>query len=200
MMAEVLPPGVQHREKADLGAEMLRDRQRWCATSRRPRGTGSCRRVPGVLERDRGDLVGNGEDDMEILRVEKLRPPSLDPFARGRATGTWGSCANGSCCKRSVVRHSGRTARHGLRAPTFGSARWQSSLRVVRSIARPSAALARQHRSDGIYPPLPDLSGPRAGRQKCSGAGGEEALGIGRGSSSSGLVAAQTLLVAIRRY
>ena len=39
-----------------------------------------------------------------------------------------------------------------------------------------------------------------AGRQKCSGAGGEEGLAIGRGSSSSGLVAAQTLLVAIRRY
>ncbi|KRQ02892.1 hypothetical protein AOQ71_34365 [Bradyrhizobium manausense] len=44
----------------------------------------------------------------------------------GRATDTWGNCGNGSCCKRSVVHHSGRTVRHGLRALKFGSARWQS--------------------------------------------------------------------------
>ena len=37
----------------------------------------------GILEGNRGDLVGNGEDDMEILRIEKLLPPSLDPFRSG---------------------------------------------------------------------------------------------------------------------
>src|SRR6476469_11046123 len=82
MMAEVLPPGVKHREKPDLRTEMP------------PIGSDGPQRLggrvkqdlvdrAGILERNRGDLVGNGEDDMEILRVEKLGPPSLDPFRPG---------------------------------------------------------------------------------------------------------------------
>ena len=82
MMAEVLPPGVKHREKPDLRTEMS------------PLGSNGSQSLggrveqdivdrAGILEGDRGDLVGNGEDNMEILRVEKLRPPSLDPFRPG---------------------------------------------------------------------------------------------------------------------
>jgi hypothetical protein len=47
-----------------------------------------------ILEGDRGDLIRNGEDDMEILRIEQLFPPSLDPFrsreplALGATAGT----------------------------------------------------------------------------------------------------------------
>src|SRR5450756_3255699 len=78
----VLTPGVKHREKPDLRAEMSRI------------GSDGAQRLGGRLEQDlvdragilegnRGDLVGNGEDDMEILRVEKLLPPSLDPFCSG---------------------------------------------------------------------------------------------------------------------
>src|SRR5262249_60842047 len=40
----------------------------------------------------------------------------------------------------------------------------------------------------------------RTGAQKCCGGVGFGSTGIGRGSRSSGLDAAQTLLVAIRRY
>lgn len=32
------------------------------------------------LEDDRGELVRNGENNMEILRIEKRRPSGLDPF------------------------------------------------------------------------------------------------------------------------
>ena len=80
MMAEVLPPGVKHREKPDLRAEMP------------PIGSDGPQRLggrveqdlvdrAGILEGNRGDLVGNGEDDMEILRIEKLlvRLRSIDP-------------------------------------------------------------------------------------------------------------------------
>ena len=82
MIAEILTPGVKHSEKPDLRAEMS------------PIGSdgtqclGRCVEQDlvdraGILEGDRGDLVGNGEDDMEILRIEKLFPPSLDPFRSG---------------------------------------------------------------------------------------------------------------------
>jgi hypothetical protein len=83
MMAEVLPPGVKHREKPDLRAQMS------------PIGSDGAQRLggrveqdlvdrAGILEGNRGDLVGNSEDDMEILRIEKLFPPSLDPFRSGK--------------------------------------------------------------------------------------------------------------------
>ena len=82
MIAEILTPGVKHREEPDLRAEMS------------PIGSDGAQRLggrveqylvdrAGILEGNLGDLVGNGEDDMEILRVEKLLPPSLDPFRSG---------------------------------------------------------------------------------------------------------------------
>ena len=69
MIAEILPPGVKHREKPDLRAEMS------------PIGSDGTQRLggcveqnlvdrAGILEGNRGDLVRNGEDDMEILRIE----------------------------------------------------------------------------------------------------------------------------------
>ena len=93
MIAEGLTPGVKYREKPDLRAEMSRI------------GSDGAQRLGGRLEQDLvdragilegnlGDLVGNGEDDMEILSIEKLLPPSLDPFrsreplALGATAGT----------------------------------------------------------------------------------------------------------------
>jgi len=80
--AEILTPGVKHSEKPDLGAEMS------------PIGGDGAQRLgggmeqdlvdrAGILEGNRGDLIGNREDDMEILGLEKLFPPSLDPFRSG---------------------------------------------------------------------------------------------------------------------
>ena len=40
MMVQVLAPGMEHGDEADLGAEVLRDRRRSCAASRPPSGTG----------------------------------------------------------------------------------------------------------------------------------------------------------------
>ena len=82
MKAEILTPSVKHSEKPDLRAEMS------------PIGSNGAQRLgscveqdlvdrAGILEGNRGDLIGNGEDDMEILRIEKLLPPSLDPFRSG---------------------------------------------------------------------------------------------------------------------
>jgi hypothetical protein len=82
MVAEILTPSVKHREEPDLRAEMS------------PIGSDGAQRLGGRLEQDlvgcagilegnRCDLVGNGEDDMEILRIEKFPPPSLDPFRSG---------------------------------------------------------------------------------------------------------------------
>jgi hypothetical protein len=73
---------VQHREKPDLCAEMSR------IGSDGAQRLGGCVEQDlvdsaGILEGNRGDLVGNGEDDMEILGIEKLLPPSLDPFRSG---------------------------------------------------------------------------------------------------------------------
>src|SRR6202043_2551019 len=82
MIAEGLTPGVKHREKPDLRAEMSRI------------GSDGAQRLGGRLEQDLvdragilegnlGDLVGNGEDDMEIVGSEAPPPPSLDPFRSG---------------------------------------------------------------------------------------------------------------------
>ena len=93
MIAEILTPGVKHSEKPDLRAEIS------------PIGSDGAQRLggcveqnlvdlAGILEGNRGDLIGNSEDDMEVLRIEKLLPPSLDPFrsgeplALGAITGT----------------------------------------------------------------------------------------------------------------
>jgi hypothetical protein len=82
VVAEILSPSVKHREKTDLGAEMpaiggdgaqrLGGRVKQDSVDR-----------AGILEGDRGDLVGNGEDDVEILRIEKLFLACLDPFCPG---------------------------------------------------------------------------------------------------------------------
>ena len=87
VMGQGLSPGVQHRQKADLRAEML--------------GVGGdgaqcLRRRPEqdvvdhglVLERDHLDLGRHGEHDVEIRHVEQLRLAVLQPFAPARDLGT----------------------------------------------------------------------------------------------------------------
>jgi hypothetical protein len=73
---------VKHREKPDLRAEMSR-----VSSDGAQRLGGRLEQDlidrAGILEGNHSDLVGNGKDDMEILRVEKLLPPSLDPFCSG---------------------------------------------------------------------------------------------------------------------
>ena len=79
MMQQVLPPGVQHAQEADLRTEML-----WV-------GGDGAQRLRGrpeqdvvdlglVLERDGGDLVRHREHHVEVGHVEQLRLPVLEPL------------------------------------------------------------------------------------------------------------------------
>lgn len=165
MMGEVLSPSVKHSEESDLRAEMPgigRDG---------PQGLGGRAEQDivyraGILEGNRGNLAGNGEHDMEMLRVEKLRPPGLNPF-RPRERLALGAAARpaavvGDPLLAAAVTLFDMAAVRGR----SGSARWRSSLRAVPSTASSSTALARPHRSGGIYPPPPDPNDPRARLQK----------------------------------
>ena len=49
-----------------------------------------------VLIGDRGNLFRHGEDDVEVLAVEKFGLAVFDPFARGPATDILGSADRGS--------------------------------------------------------------------------------------------------------
>jgi hypothetical protein len=82
MMHQVLPPGVQHREEADIGAEMFGVG----ADGSQGLGGGGKEQVVDhgfVLIGDRRNLLGQREDDMEILNVEKLGLSMLDPLRAG---------------------------------------------------------------------------------------------------------------------
>ena len=82
MIVQVLTPGVQHRDQADLGAEMFGiggDR-----AQRLGRGLEQDRvdhRL--VLEGDRGDLRRQREDDVEIGNRQQLGLPRGEPLAAG---------------------------------------------------------------------------------------------------------------------
>ena len=83
MVHQVLSPGVPHGEEADLRAQVLGLRgdraQRF-----------GCRPEQDVvddhlvLEGDDGDLVGHGENNMEVRHVEQFRPPVLEPLSPGQ--------------------------------------------------------------------------------------------------------------------
>ena len=71
MVCQVLAPGVQHGEEADLGAEVVRIGG---DPSQRLRRRAEQYVVDDglVLERDGRDLVRNGEHDVEVRHVEQL--------------------------------------------------------------------------------------------------------------------------------
>jgi hypothetical protein len=79
VMQQVLPPGVQHAQEADLGTEMLRVGGY---------GVQSLRRSPEqdvvdlglVLERDGGDHVRHREHHVEVGHVEQLSLPVFQPL------------------------------------------------------------------------------------------------------------------------
>ena len=78
MMHKRLTPGMEHGEETDLGAEMLR------IGGDRAEGLGGRAKEdavdrPFVLGGDGRDRVRHGEDDVEVLAVEDLGGPALDP-------------------------------------------------------------------------------------------------------------------------
>src|ERR1041385_6302099 len=78
MVVQVLTPGVQHRDDADLGAEVLGiSRNGSQRLGRRPEQDGIDRGF--VLERDLGDGRRYREDDMEVRYWQQLGLPGGEP-------------------------------------------------------------------------------------------------------------------------
>lgn len=79
VVKEVLAPSMKDRKKPDLRTEVLG------VGSDSPQSLCSCAEHnivhgAGILECDRCDLVGYGESNVKILRIEKLGLSGLDPF------------------------------------------------------------------------------------------------------------------------
>ena len=122
MVVQVLAPGVEHGDEADLGAEMLGiggdPAQR---LGRRSEQDGVDRLL--VLEGDLGDRRRQGEDDVEVGHRQQLGLPGGEPFGAGLplalravpvAAGVVGACGPA---------RSRRSARHDRPAPPSGTAR-----------------------------------------------------------------------------
>ena len=77
-MDEHLAPRVEDRQEADLGAEVagvVGDRRQWVGDD--PNQETVDDRL--VLHRDLSDRRRNGEEDVEVLPAQQLRPPPLEP-------------------------------------------------------------------------------------------------------------------------
>ena len=79
MVQEILSPRVQHTEKTDLRAEMLRVGGDPAQRLRR-RTEQNIVDDNLVLECDGGDQLRHGEHDMEVGHVEQFRLPVIEPL------------------------------------------------------------------------------------------------------------------------
>ena len=98
---KVLPPGVQHSEKADLGAQMFGIG----SDGGQSLGSGSEQNAVDeifVLVSNGRDLFGKGEDHMKIVRLENLRLSVFRPIRHAPATGTSGNDGRGSYRSRDA--------------------------------------------------------------------------------------------------
>jgi len=78
-----LAPGVQHRDKADLGAEVTRVRR----DGAQGRGRAAEQDVVDdafVLQPDGGDRLGHGEDDMEVRHRQQISLAGFQPQGTGQ--------------------------------------------------------------------------------------------------------------------
>ena len=83
MMKKILAPGVEHGEEADLRAEVLRIGGDDAQGIRRRSEQNSVHQFL-VLIGDGGQLFGHGEHHMEVLSIEDLRPPVVQPSRTGQ--------------------------------------------------------------------------------------------------------------------
>ena len=89
MVLQGLTPGVQHRDEADLGAEVSRVGR----DGAQRRGRAAEQDVVDgalVLQGDRGDGFGEGEDDVEVRHGQQVGLAGLQPQGAGQrlALGT----------------------------------------------------------------------------------------------------------------
>jgi hypothetical protein len=83
MIEQLLPPGVQHGEEADLGTEVLGiggDRTQGLRGRAEQDVVDGCLVVIG----DRRDRLRHGEHDVEIRRVQQLGTAALQPGRLGQ--------------------------------------------------------------------------------------------------------------------
>ena len=94
---QVLAPGVEHSDEADLSTEVTRiGSDRAQCFGRRPEQDAVDRRL--VLIRDVCDRAGQRVDEMEVWRREQLCFPLLQPLPGRRALAFWAvpvAAANG---------------------------------------------------------------------------------------------------------
>jgi hypothetical protein len=88
VMFEFLIPGVEHTEEADFGAKMLG------ITSDFEEGFGASLQQQMVqdflvLQGEWGQLMGQGEDNMDVARREKLLTTRLEPSLAGVGLTLW---------------------------------------------------------------------------------------------------------------
>ena len=92
---EILPPCVQHAEKTDLGSEMfgiggnLKQRRR---TAMKQEIVDNLL----VVEGQPAQLMGNGEDHMDIFDWQKLLPGVHQAIVRERLPGISDNASNGT--------------------------------------------------------------------------------------------------------
>lgn len=88
MIVEVLAPGVQHGDEADLGTQMLgiggNPAQCLCGGTKQDRVD-----LLLVLKGNRDDLLRKGEDDMEIADWQKVCLSGGKPITPGLALAFW---------------------------------------------------------------------------------------------------------------
>jgi hypothetical protein len=83
VQSEILAPGVQHRQHADLGTEVSRVRGHLDKGSRGGPHQQAADRA-GVGKRRQAEGPGEHEDDVEVRRVEQVGGLGLQPPRRGR--------------------------------------------------------------------------------------------------------------------
>jgi hypothetical protein len=97
MSEQVLSPGMEYREESDLGSEMFG----FGGYFQKGFGTGAEQEViedPLVLQDELGELVGKGEDNMDVGDRQEFVLASRDPFIAGSALAFWAmpiAAANG---------------------------------------------------------------------------------------------------------
>lgn len=184
MVHEVLSPGVEHSEEADLCAEMF-----WVGGNGAKRLGGSTEEDVVddflVLKRDRGYGVGHSKDYVEVVDLEKLRLASLKPSSPSQrlAFGTMPVSAG-------VVRNDSMST-----AVAFVYVTTERSSPAVLDGAH-SAMLRTRHRSCVLFPILRTVLPEDIGHFQRWPAHLVLPVQLSRsGSRSRGLDVAQTVLV-----
>ena len=199
MKREILTPGVQHREESDFGTQMLGV----CRDSLQGFGNGVEQDIVDgvcVLRGNCGNLFGHGKHDVEVLGVEKLGLSILNPLGSGQRLAL-----RTAAIATRVVRHPLLTAIVALldmttercRSATFdGGHGGTLSVGERGPVLLPIGATVAAENVRYLRPRATHCSTT----QKCLGAGNTGSGSAGCGSNSNGLVVAQTLLAAMRRY